>query len=127
MKKPWNEPERDITPEKAITRRRWMRGVGLGGLALAGAGGGAAWWELRPGSQEEVLATENQGAPARGLYPARRSPRFSDAGRPLTVEAAAARYTNFYEFSFTKAVWRYIEKFQPSPWKVEVAGLVANP
>jgi sulfoxide reductase catalytic subunit YedY len=67
------------------------------------------------------------GAAGAGLYPAPRHQLFCDAGRPLTRETAAARFTNFYEFSRTKAVWRYIDAFQTSPWQVEVAGLVAKP
>jgi sulfoxide reductase catalytic subunit YedY len=128
MSQPWDAPQREVTPEHLVTlsRRRWLGRVALGGVGLAAAGGGV-WWALRAGSDDEVLAPEQAGAPGAGLYPARRNRRFRDAGRPLTAQTQAARYTNFYEFSRTKAVWRYIDDFQPSPWQVEVAGLVAKP
>jgi sulfoxide reductase catalytic subunit YedY len=128
MSEPWNLPEREITPEKAaLSRRRWLKGVGLGALAL-GAGGVAAWWRwLRPGSDAEVLGASPYDAPGQDLYPAARSDRFADVDRPLTKEAEAARYTNFYEFSSSKYVWKEIKTFRPVPWAVEVTGLVAQP
>src|SRR5262249_42549747 len=52
---------------------------------------------------------------------------FARVDRPLTNEADAARWCNFYEFSSTKEVWRYVDRFEPLPWTVEVAGLVAQP
>jgi sulfoxide reductase catalytic subunit YedY len=122
----WNSPQRDITPQgAALTRRRWLRGAALGGLAAAAGGG--VWWALRPGSDGEVLAPGRGEGPAADLYPAGRSRRFADAGRPLTAEAQAARYTNFYEFSSTKAVWRWVGPFTPLPWQLRVDGLVARP
>lgn len=47
--------------------------------------------------------------------------------RPLTEEAVAARYNNFYEFTSGKDVWRHVENFRVDPWSVEVTGLVAKP
>jgi methionine sulfoxide reductase catalytic subunit len=127
MSEPWNLPEREVTPEKiALSRRRWLKATGLGalGLGLAGAG----WWYwLRPGSDKEVLATETDEILGKDLYPAAQNTQFAKVDRPLTEETAAARYTNFYEFSSTKNVWNYIQPFQPLPWTVEVTGLVAKP
>jgi sulfoxide reductase catalytic subunit YedY len=127
MTQPFDAPKREVTPEAvALSRRRWLKRAALGGLAAAGSGGGL-WWAFRPGSDAEVTASTQDDPPAADLYPARPQPRFRDAGRPLTAEAAAARYTNFYEFSSTKAVWYYVERFRAQPWKVEVTGLVAEP
>ena len=127
MSEPWNLPEREATPEKdAVSRRRWLRGTAVGALALGA--GVAGWWHwLRPGSDREVLAAGDATLPGTGLYPAARNEQFAAVDRPLTDEAEAARYTNFYEFSSGKAVWRVIEPFRPLPWTVEVAGLVARP
>ena len=61
------------------------------------------------------------------LYPAKRNERFT-LDRPLTEEAVAGRYNNFYEFSPVKdRVWRLIERFETRPWQIEVTGLVARP
>jgi sulfoxide reductase catalytic subunit YedY len=127
MSSPWNVPESEITPEAALlSRRRWLKRIGLGGSALAlGAG---LWWWLAPGTDEEVLANGRvEPAPAADRYPAPLNHLFAELDRPLTAEVQAARYCNFYEFTSTKGVYRWIGSFQPSPWTLEVAGLVARP
>src|SRR5262249_25593942 len=126
MARPWNLPERDATPEKAVwSRRRWLKTLGLGSLA-AGAGVGRWWWNTS-GSDADVLAGGQFALPGEDLYPAARNPHFIEADRPLTVEADAARYCNFYEFSSTKSIWRYVEPVRPVPWLLEITGLVAKP
>ena len=125
MSQPFNSPERDVTPPHvALSRRRWLKLAGAGAAFAAGAG--VLWYQfLRPGSDAEVLAPEQNAAPGNDLYPAALNKAFADPGRPLTDETEAARFTNFYEFSSGKAVWRWIEPFRAFPWQVEVAGLVA--
>jgi sulfoxide reductase catalytic subunit YedY len=127
MPEPWNLPERDATPEKVVlSRRRWLKAAGAGALGLGVAGG--VWWHwFRPGSDSEVLAGGRGPVPAEELYPAPRPPQFAEADRPQTAETEAARFTNFYEFSAFKHVWREVGAFQTLPWTVEVAGLVAKP
>jgi sulfoxide reductase catalytic subunit YedY len=128
MPEPWNVPEREVTPEPAaLSRRRWLKWVGLGGLGVA-AGGGLCWWKYR-GTDEQVLASGRVAAPpGADLYPAVAArPKFRRVDRPLTDEVEAARYCNFYEFSTGKGVWRWVDKFQPVPWKLQVDGLVARP
>lgn len=121
---PWNLPEREATPEKAVlSRRRWLTWAVGAGLA-AGTGAAGYWWWFHGG--DPLGGGRVEGA-AEDLYPAPANPQFADAGRPLTAQEAAAHYANFYEFSATKAVWRHVDRFQPLPWSVEVAGLVRNP
>jgi methionine sulfoxide reductase catalytic subunit len=126
MTRLWDLPDREITPESALpSRRRWLKWAGLGGIALA-AGGGWWWWN-RGGSDEDVLAAGRVETPGMDLYPAHSNSQFRTLDRPLTEEPEAARYCNFYEFSSTKRVWRYVEPFKPVPWSLEVTGLVARP
>ncbi len=126
MTHPWDLPAREITPESAVlSRRRWLKRIGLGaaGLAAASAGAGLWWWNA--GGDDDVLNAGKVTTPA-DLFPAARNARF-ELDRPLTNEAAAARYCNFFEFSSTKQVWRWVAPFQPVPWVLEVGGLVAKP
>jgi len=123
----WNVPEREITPEAAVlSRRRWLKGVGLAGAAVA-AGVGLWWWQDSQGSADDVLAAGKVRSPADDLYPAAVNPRFAELDRPLSDESAVARYCNFYEFSSGKQIWRYVQPFQPVPWTLRVDGLVARP
>ena len=126
MSNAWDLPDRGITPESAWpSRRRFLKWAGMGGIAVA-AGAGVWWWK-RKGFDAEVVAAGRVDAPGGYLYPAEINPQFRDLDRPLTAEAEAARYCNFYEFTMNKDVWRSIERFQPVPWKIEVSGLVAKP
>jgi sulfoxide reductase catalytic subunit YedY len=126
MSRPWDLPEREVTPEHvAMSRRRWLQWAGTGALALGA--GGVLWWNFRPGTDAEVLGAGACDASGTDLYPAAPNPAFTSAGRPLTAEADAARYSNFYEFTGWKSVWRHVADFQPDPWKVEVTGAVASP
>src|SRR5262245_37346211 len=126
MSQPWDLPERAVTPPSVyLRRRRWLKWVLAAGAAAAA---GAGLRRLLPGgTDEDVIKAGEVMLPGEGLYPAAPNPKFTDAGRPLTAEAEAARYTNFYEFSITKEVWRYVNTFRPHPWTVQVRGLVHRP
>src|SRR5262245_18677335 len=126
MSAPWNSPEREVTPESALASRRgWLKWVGLGGVALA-TGVGLWWWRYG-GADDEILPRSRTNLNLGHLFPAHPHPQFTAADRPLTLEAQAARYCNFYEFARGKNVWRYVEPFQPLPWSVQVGGLVVRP
>src|SRR6516165_3970305 len=115
MPEPWDLPEREVTPEAQVLRRRiWLKWCGFGGLALA-AGGGLWWWRHR-GTDAQVLGTGSAQGDFSKYYPAPRNGQFADADRPLTAENEAARYCNFYEFTGNKDVWSRVERFQPLPW-----------
>jgi sulfoxide reductase catalytic subunit YedY len=128
MSADWNLPERQITPElAAVSRRRWLKLLGIGGAALGTlATGGGLWWWYR-GTDDEVVTRGRVGTAQGGFYPASRNPNFREIDEPLTAEAAAARTCNFYEFTVSKQVWRYVDRFRPVPWTLEVGGLVAKP
>src|SRR6266849_1311049 len=122
----WNLPERDVTPESAVvSQRRWLKRAGLVGTAALAAGGGFWWWYA--GTDKEVVERGTYAGPGADLYPASLNPNFSNVDRDLSSEAAVARYCNFYEFSSTKQVWRYVGPFHPVPWQLEITGLVAKP
>src|SRR5262245_32261491 len=126
MSRSWNLPDSAATPEATlVSRRAVLAGLAGGGVTLA-AGASLAWW-VRRGTEKDVLNAGLISGPEPKRLSAPRNPNFANVDRPLTAEAEAARYCNFYEFSISKEVWRYVEPFQPSPWRLEVNGLVSRP
>ena len=119
----WQTPEPSITPESTFcARRSFIKTLGLCGLGfIAGVPLGCGPTENAP----KIGAQENP--PVADLYPGRRNPNFI-LDRPITNEAHAASYNNFYEFSvFKGSVYKRAARLRTSPWQVEVAGLVEKP
>lgn len=105
--KGWEIPEREATPEHVyLNRRKFLAAASLLGTGLPA-----------------LCAAEA----SKSIYPAKRNPEFT-LDRPITDEAAATGYNNFYEFDpYNKeAVKDKVGKFEISPWKIEVTGLVAR-
>jgi sulfoxide reductase catalytic subunit YedY len=115
--------ENDITPECVfLDRRRFLGIAGYVGLVAAGA----AFPACGPARESPTIGAQ-QNPPAPDLYPASRDARFR-LDRPLTDEAYAASYNNFYEFSTWKGgVYKKSARLRTSPWQVEVGGLVEKP
>jgi sulfoxide reductase catalytic subunit YedY len=65
---------------------------------------------------------------AKELYPAKQNLDFT-LDRPVTPEATATGYNNFYEFHPTdkSAVKENAGEFRTSPWSIEIKGLVKRP
>ncbi len=129
MSNPFDLPEKDVTPEPVYhSRRKWLKLAGIGALGIGAGVGGAFWWHLRGGTDKQV--EERGRVDARSLeklYPAKLNPKYSKLDRPMTERLKAARYCNFYEMSNYKNVWRYVDDFEPFPWKIRVDGLVHKP
>jgi sulfoxide reductase catalytic subunit YedY len=115
--------ESDITAECVFLERRRFLGIaGYVGLLAAGA----AFPACGPAREAPTIGAQ-QNPPASDLYPASRDTRFR-LDRPLTDEAYAASYNNFYEFSTWKGgVYKKSARLRTSPWQVEVGGLVEKP
>jgi methionine sulfoxide reductase catalytic subunit len=58
--------------------------------------------------------------------PATRNNAFT-LDRPITNQLEAASFTNFYEFTHSKEVWRSVESFLTRPWEIRITGLVKKP
>jgi sulfoxide reductase catalytic subunit YedY len=105
-------PDKAVTPEAVfVNRRRFVQQLGLAG---------AGWAASR------LPAAAADADPYAKGYPFPRHKDFNPAGA-LTDEKVASTYNNFYEFTLRKDVHRHVAKFQTSPWKIEIGGLVEKP
>lgn len=121
IKKTWEIPEREVTPEAVyLNRRRFMKsliGVGLSGAALS-----------LVGCEGNERSLADSGSNSLQSYPnLTRNPAFDQLQRPITPEDLATKYNNFYEFGGTKSIWEAAQALPTENWKVEVSGLVKNP
>ena len=105
----WEIPEREATPESVYQNRRTL----LKAMGFAGVG--------------SLLSRNLLSAGTDDLYPAKRNTKYT-LDRPITPEAAATGFNNFYEFTTDKPrVKDLVGKFTIEPWEVEVSGLVNKP
>jgi methionine sulfoxide reductase catalytic subunit len=125
-------PSSEITPEKLyLTRREFLKAAGIASAAafLAACG-------VTPGRQ---IAPAGVPTPVPGwsaLTPTP-SPRVPDDAQGLATDEFGNKlntldeitnYNNYYEFSEDKQAPAGLSKnFKPSPWSVQVGGLVQNP
>jgi len=126
IKKPWDTIKRAVDEEVYQSRRIFLKKAARYSLATGAVlYGGTSLLNISP-----VLASiiPNQPVkPQKGhIYPAAQNPGFT-LDRPLTDEAVAARYNNFYEFSARKNVWKYVDGFKTRPWTITISGLVRRP
>jgi methionine sulfoxide reductase catalytic subunit len=118
-------PRGSVTPEAAFrSRRRFLRELGFTGAGMLTAGL-TGCGESKPAAVALDPAPPPPPGGTKG-YPAARNPQFNP-GWPLTPEATANTYNNFYEFSLSKGVYRFVEKFVTAPWPVQITGLVERP
>jgi methionine sulfoxide reductase catalytic subunit len=129
IRRGWEIPERLATPEDVyLNRRKFLQGLGMSGLGAIGVLAGCnRQAESQPENAKPSLIGLPEPSTTAKLYPAKRNEKYP-LDRPLTDEAIAARYNNFYEFSFNKQrVSRLVEPFKTRPWQIEVTGLVKKP
>lgn len=122
-RRPWHLQESAATPESIFRQRRQLlKAAGFLGFGLAAG----VNWGCGPGKDAATIGAQEH-PPALDLYPARRSTSFV-LDRPLTEEAYAASYNNFYEFSvFKGGIYKKAARLKTSPWQIAVSGLVEKP
>src|SRR5688572_30988494 len=100
----------EITPKETyLSRRDFIKAAGV----IAGS---AALAACAPGSSESAGE-----APVNAAY-------YDELGKPVNTFEEITNFNNYYEFSLNKeAVAPLSENFNPSPWTVEVYGLVKKP
>jgi sulfoxide reductase catalytic subunit YedY len=133
----WWIPESEITPESTyVKRRELLRGLGFIGASQLLSGAIGDWAaQAAEASTTGPSASGRASASSRGLsastprYPRAKKFDFKDPERPMTEERLVTSHNNFYEFSLQKSeVAGLAQKWTPpSPWKIQVAGLVEQP
>jgi sulfoxide reductase catalytic subunit YedY len=127
--KGWETKGLQPTPEWVyLNRRSFLRNLALAGISIGGTAvvyGAGSWFTGCAGSG----AGDGPELPPLSLKPiaAPRNPAYA-LDRPLTEEAVAAGYNNFYEFTENKErVGALARRFTTRPWSVEVGGHVRRP
>jgi sulfoxide reductase catalytic subunit YedY len=112
----WEISERLVTPESVVLSRRGL-GAAVGAGLLAASGQAQAQWPF--GGAKVVEAPRKTLAAAR-------NDSFKP-GRPVTDEAEAIGYNNFYEFGMSKSVTGPAQALPADPWSIEFAGMTGKP
>ena len=105
-------PSSEITPESIYRRRKFLKGLALSPMLLAGCG---------RAEEPASAATTEPELPGKALVHSTGSP-FSTREKP-TRYTDATQYNNYYEFGTGKSdPARNSARFKPRPWSVTVAG-----
>lgn len=135
VRKIWDLPQSQHTAPEVYARRSWHRRQVLTAMGVVTGWGvmshlvGCA---QKPNAEEVKKAgaveAPSEAATAKGVYPSTRNPSY-EYGRAETAQHEAAIYTNFYEFTgpSSKASYKFVGDFKPTPWKVTVDGLCDKP
>src|SRR3989454_6289947 len=120
----WQIAERLATSESVfLNRRHFLRQMGFASLGLLATPLTGCAKEDAPAAN---VSSKTDGAttftPSKA-FPAQRNPEFNPAWT-LSNERAAGHYNNFYEFTLSKDVYRYVDKFVTAPWPIQIGGLV---
>ena len=139
----WDISESKHTPESVFQNRKTHRREFLEYMGIAGSGLILPWIAgcdtANDSSDAQAptveadpplpIAEENSTSASDEVakrYPAKRNTEFK-YGRDETAPEEAAKFCNFYEFTTSKSAYKYVDKFQPTPWEFEVTGLCAKP
>jgi methionine sulfoxide reductase catalytic subunit len=113
VKRGWELPERDVTPEDVFFNRRdIVKALGIAPAIAATA-------SVLPAGM--AFATESD--PSAGLYPVPRNGKYT-VDRALTEEIEATTYNNFYEFGSHKQISKAAQRLEIRPWNIKIDGLV---
>ncbi len=132
LRRAFDLPVRRHTPEDIYLNRREHRREFLKWLGRSAALTPALFGTVgcsKPTDQEifDAGSVEDEYEQDAGVYPAPRNPRF-EYGRSETPRRAAAEFTNFYEFTSGKDVWRLMPGFQPpDDWRIHIDGECTKP
>ena len=123
----WHIPERLVTREPVfLNRRHFLRQMGFASLGLLRTPLSGCAKDDAPAANTSSKTNSAAGFTPSKIFPAPRNPEFNPAWT-LSSERAAGQYNNFYEFTLSKDVYRYVDKFVIAPWPIQIGGLVEKP
>jgi methionine sulfoxide reductase catalytic subunit len=122
-RKGWELPESAATPKAVYLNRRKLLAAGGAGAMLAAVPGAGFLMGGGGGGQPAGVAMANEEPIAPELYPASRNEAF-ELDRPLTDQALATTYNNFYEFGSHKNISMAAQALRLRPWTVTIDGMV---
>ncbi len=125
-------PSSEITPERLyLSRRDFMKAAGIASATafLAACGIATNGQSLTPGAPTPIpgwsALTPTPSAPVPDNAQGQTT---DELGNKLNLFGDITNYNNYYEFSEDKqAPAAMSQSFKPSPWSVQVGGLVQNP
>jgi sulfoxide reductase catalytic subunit YedY len=114
VKRGWELPESEATPEDVFLRRREIvKALGIAPALAATA-------SVLPAG----LANAEAGIdPTADLYPVPRNEKYT-VERDITAQNEATTYNNFYEFGSHKQISRAAQRLSIRPWNIVIDGMV---
>ena len=100
-------------------RRNFVKSLSAGPILLAAPA-------LLAGCEETSGDIKTEADPSASLYPVARNERYK-LDRPVTTEALATNYNNYYEFGSSKNIARKAQALPLRPWQVTIDGMVEKP
>jgi len=117
VKRGWEIPEAQATPETLFMNRRdIVKAMGMGTLLAASTA-------LSPAC---ALAAPADADPSAGLYPVKRNDKYT-LDRPITDEKLSTNYNNFYEYGEDKDIADRAQQLKIRPWTIAIDGMVEKP
>ena len=118
----WERPQSQSTTEALFRNRRALVKALAAGPILATVPLALPGCDAAP----NVAAKPPEADPSAHLYPVPCNERYS-LDRPITPEALATSYNNYYEFGSSKSIVREAQALPLRPWLVIIDGLVEKP
>jgi sulfoxide reductase catalytic subunit YedY len=122
VKRGWEIPEREATPEHVFFNRRQFLTAG----AMIGAITALSACDQKQQAQAEATAKPAEPDPSASLYPFKRNETYK-LDRDITPADWSTQYNNYYEFSSGKHLVDEAQALPIRPWTLTIDGMVDKP
>ncbi len=122
VKRGWEIPEREATPEHVFFNRRQFLTAG----AAIGAMTALSACDEKQQAQADSTAKPAEADPSASLYPFKRNETYK-LDRDITSADWSTQYNNYYEFSSGKHLAEEAQALPIRPWTLTIDGMVEKP